>query len=120
MTDSYFGEIIFRYTRAQALDDGVLFDVSRHAIALGYDKRVPVAITQAVHEWCARRTDEAGRLANEQTVLDAAFRAIMAADREESGTNFTHPGFPDYGLRVEIGPGDDGEPVLTIGLPWDF
>lgn len=118
--DNPFGPVIFRYTRADAIGDGTLVDVSRHAhLACGYDKRVPVAITQTVHEWCASRTDEAGRLANERSVLLAARRAMQGA-REESFATFDHPGFPDYGLRVEIGPGDTGEPVLTIGIPWDF
>lgn len=48
-TDSIFGELIYSYTRAQALADGELVDVSQTAIEAGF--RVPVAITRAL--WAA-------------------------------------------------------------------
>jgi len=65
-----FGEPISIYTRRQALDDGVLVDVSEMAREAGF--RFPVALTRAAWEDCVswsdadskRQThqDEAGRL----------------------------------------------------------
>lgn len=43
---SFFGDVIAGYSRAQALEDGVLIDVSDTAREAGF--KFPVAITQAV------------------------------------------------------------------------
>ena len=43
-----FGESIYRYTRAQAIEDGVLVDVTETAREAGF--RCPVAITHAAWE----------------------------------------------------------------------
>ena len=43
-----FGELIFRYSRAEALSDGVLIDVSETAKETGF--RIPVALTRAENE----------------------------------------------------------------------
>jgi len=43
-----FGDVVFRYTRAQAIEDGVLVDVTPTARECGF--RLPVAVTQGV--WC--------------------------------------------------------------------
>lgn len=126
-------KVIFTYTRAQALADGVLIDVSDTAREAGF--KIPVALTSAVFEDCVRWTDadiqrrgvqdEAGRL------WDVLFMASMAARRPDSrdrssigyelvqiprfATPSTEP-IPVH-LKMIIGPGDDGEPVLTILLP---
>ncbi|MGH7939875.1 MAG: DUF6573 family protein [Limisphaerales bacterium] len=61
-----FGQIIYRYTRAQAIADGVQVDVSRTAKEAGI--RFPVFITRAVYEAFVtvppgvEAQDEAGRL----------------------------------------------------------
>ena len=44
--DAVFGEVIFSYTRAEAIADGVLVDVSETARETGFT--VPVALTRAV------------------------------------------------------------------------
>ena len=46
MTSSFFGPVIYAYTRADALRDGELVDVSAMAAEMGY--RVPVTVTRAV------------------------------------------------------------------------
>lgn len=121
--NSEWGDPIHSYSRAEAIADGTLCDASHAAHLLGYDKRVPVAVTAAVYAYCAAGRDIYDRGARLVSVLDAARQAILAAhsrDTEADRTDFLHPGFVDFGLHVEIGPGDAGEPVLTIGLPWDF
>ena len=42
-----FGEVIYSYTRKQAIEDGVLIDVSSMAEEAGF--KIPVAITAGVH-----------------------------------------------------------------------
>ena len=66
MEDDLFGEVIYSYTRKQALEDGVLVDVSELAKEAGF--RYPVAVTARVwHEWItppeqAIGQDQKGRL----------------------------------------------------------
>ena len=127
---SAFGPVIDQYTRTRAIEDGELVDVSVPAREAGF--RVPVALTRAVWADCVawseadnderRYQDEAGRLWD---VLTAAARAARCARNQGSfqysmlrmprrpgcrGTEFVR-------LKVIIGPGDRGEPVITILEP---
>ena len=43
-------EVIFTYTRAQAIEDGVLVDVTKEAKEYGF--RFPVAVTNRLWEDC--------------------------------------------------------------------
>jgi type I site-specific restriction endonuclease len=45
--DSFFGPVIYAYTRAQAIADGVLVDVTETAKETGF--KLPVVITEALH-----------------------------------------------------------------------
>ena len=68
-----FGPVISSYSRAQAIEDGVLIDVSEMAREAGF--KHPVALTSAAWEDCVawnsdnkkRQTyqDESGRLSSE-------------------------------------------------------
>lgn len=126
-----FGEPIHTYTREQAIDDGLLVDVSETAKEAGF--RFPVAITRAAFADCVewsdvdskRQThqDEAGRL------WDVLWMAMIAArrggDRQTlqfqlyrvpRGGRGTRPRLVE--LVAHIGAGDlGGEPVITIMLP---
>lgn len=129
-TDTIFGDAIYRYTRAQAIADGVLVDVTEIAREAGF--RIHVALTTAVWSqavaWSdadsARQTlqDEAGRL------WDVVWMAYIAARRASGGCQvpFQLHVVPRGGsatrprlmqLHMHIGPGDDGEPVITIMTP---
>jgi len=118
--------LVHAYTRAQALEDGCLVDVSETAREAGF--RVPVALTAAVWADCVAwdnerevcYQDESGRLWD---VLSMAFfhaRAHGDADR----LHFSLLRVRSGGLRpalvrlvLRVGPGDGGEPVLTIMQP---
>lgn len=125
-----FGELIYSFSRAQALEDGVLIDVTETAHEVGF--RLPVALTSAAWhqtvEWTEADTrrqtpqDEAGRL------WDVIWMAYLAARRASGGcrVQFNVLVVPRGGaarrprlmtLTMNIGPGDDGEPVITIMLP---
>lgn len=130
-SSSPFGEVIYTYTRAQALADGVLVDVSQTAREAGF--RWPVALTRAAWEDCvawseddSRRQvhqDESGRLWD---VLWMAMNAIRRSSGGASQTLFQLYRVPCDGecqgallvtLKLVAGPGDAGEPVITIMLP---
>ena len=131
--DPFFGPIIYAYTRAQAIADGVLVDVSETAKQTGF--KLPVAITDALHgRLTSTRADQAlgqdydGRLWD---VLWLAAFTIKLADRGSDTVNFTvvlqeaearsgQPQNTDLRLRAVCSPGDEGEPVVTIGFPEDF
>ncbi|MGZ2743098.1 DUF6573 family protein [Burkholderia stagnalis] len=124
-----FGELIHVYTRARAIADGVLFDVSEVAGEMGF--RVPVATTAAVWSDCVTWSaddsdsevmqDERGRLWD---LLWSAFNSARCA-RGQQRITFQHSRVPRDGqsvrpktitLLLAIGPGDSGEPVMTISV----
>lgn len=126
---SPFGPVIYGYSRAQAISDGVLVDVSVMAKEVGFS--VPVALTSAAWSDCvewrerdsSRQTqqDEPGRL------WDVLWMAHLAARRAPGGTvAFTLYRVPRGGrgrmsrkvtLHMHIGPGDTEEPVITVMMP---
>lgn len=55
-----FGEAISTYTRAQAIEDGVLVDVSEIAKEAGF--KFPVAVTRAAWADCVEWSDEDNKL----------------------------------------------------------
>jgi hypothetical protein len=127
----FFGEVISVYTRAQALADGVLIDAGSMAREAGF--RWPVAITAGAWAECIawddadseRQThqDQSGRL------WDVLFMAAYAARANANAGPellFELYRVPRDGqateaelttLKLVVGPGDGGEPVMTILLP---
>lgn len=125
----FWGTPIHVYTRAEALADGVLIDVTETAREAGF--RLPVAMTTGVWSEAVAWSDdpllllpvgqdEKGRL------RDVLMQACLAARRarDESVLTFdllrvtdpaTRP--QKITLRMAIAPGDGGEPVITILLP---
>lgn len=123
-----WGEVISIYTRAQAIEDGILIDVTETAREAGFGW--PVAITRAAWAGCVEWTeqdskrqtyqDEAGRL------WDVIYMASLAARRGGNQIMFQLYRLPRGGrgvrprltsLQMHCGPGDKGEPVITIMLP---
>jgi hypothetical protein len=131
--DPFFSPVIYAYTRAQALADGVLVDVTETAKEAGF--KLPVAITEALHcRLSPTKADQSlgqdfeGRLWD---VLWLAAFTIKLADRGTDTVNFTvsmqeadaksgGPHTTELHIRSICGPGDEGEPVVTIGFPEDF
>ena len=122
-----FGPVIHSYSRADAIRDGVLVDVTDAATEAGF--RVPVALTAAAHHdaviWNpanGAHQDPTGRL------WDVLMTARQAAGWEPGAQRVTFhvlrvPNQPGEqvatltALDLHIGPGDDAEPVITILLP---
>jgi hypothetical protein len=119
-------DLIHRYTRADALRDGVLIDVSAMAREAGF--KFPVALTAAVWAKCVTvppgvlGQDEAGRLWDVLTMLRFAVRGQSGGAREvRFGVHVRNDNRdrtpPLVRLKAICGPGNDGEPVLTVMLP---
>jgi len=128
--ESIFGDVIYSYTRTQAIEDGVLVDAGPMAQEAGF--KWPVALTSAVWEDCVVWTDadseaqvhqdQTGRLFD---VLFMARHAIHASRNESDRLMVQLYRVPRDGqstdaeittLKMIVGPGDNGEPVITILL----
>jgi Family of unknown function (DUF6573) len=118
-------EVIYSYTRAQAIEDGVLVDVSGTAKEAGI--KYPVALTATMYGKYVEvpdgvtGQDEAGRL------WDILWMFRTAAARFTGDTLLfklyvrNHNGELSRSdlvtLKAVCGPGDHSEPVITIMLP---
>ena len=119
--------VIFSYTRAQAIEDGVLVDLTDWAKETGF--KVPVACTSTVWQGYvvpppgteSFGQSERGRAHDLLWLLFLAMKAskntgqdqilykvlfLMAPNKTEEVT-----------LKAHFGSGDDGEPVVTITMP---
>ncbi len=117
-------EIIHSYSRAQALEDGVLVDLTEWAKEAGFS--IPVAVTRGVWnildpspELQKEGQDVAGRAWDMLVVLRVAIQGISGSDEVHFAPLFIRkPGGPAVPVRIwsKVGPGDRGEPVLTVML----
>ncbi|WP_435010199.1 DUF6573 family protein [Tundrisphaera lichenicola] len=117
--------VIFSYTRAEAIADGVLVDVSKMAKEAGL--KYPVALTSGVWAECVavpegvEGQDEDGRLWDVLFMLTWFIRRGNGGDRVDFGVHVRKDNAekipPLVKLYALCGPGDDGEPVITIMLP---
>ena len=130
-------DIISTYTRADAIADGYLTDVTEAARETGF--RYPVAITRAAWEDCCAWTDadearkqgrtcqdERGRLHDVLWMAFCAARRARIECRSDTIILYELRRVPRQGkgvmprrvaLKAICGPGDDARPVITIMLP---
>lgn len=117
--------VVSKYKRAQALEDGVLVEVPLDIAELSAFKW-PIALTAgawaACVDWPADDTTDTEQ-DRVYEVLKDAWMAVRRMDRASASAHFStsrriprqpHPS--DVALTVYAGPGDDGEPVITIAL----
>lgn len=115
-------DLIHVYTRAQALEDGFLVDVTTAAAEAGF--HAPTALTYAawtiIENIPARLkgfNDLQGRL------WDVLWLASLAARRNPQSSQIAfrvilpHGRYQYQDFKLVCGPGDAGELVLTIMLP---
>ena len=126
-TENLFGPVVSIYTREDAITDGVLKDVTETAKEAGF--KVPVAVTNAA--WAGIITpDERARKHGQSTegrLWDALYMLYVAIRNTPRGTtNTIYYKFiaimkerqrREITLKAHCGPGDHGEPVITIMLP---
>ena len=119
--------VIYSYTRAQAIEDGVLIDITADAQAHGF-KAHTVVTDNLYHSYITppaglegEGQSSSGRLHDLFMVLRTAILGKSATDYLELDVLFLMT--PGRHERVRIiavvGPGDHGEPVMTIMLPGD-
>ena len=130
-TESFFGNVISSYSRAQAIEDGVLVEAGPMAQDAGFNW--PVAITYGAWVDCVAWTeedshqqvhqDQSGRLWDVlymashaiRTSGDAGDRLLFQLYRVARDGHSTDAELVT--LKLIVGPGDAGEPVITILLP---
>ena len=121
-----YDNILHTYSRREAIDDGILIDVTDTAKEAGF--KMPVAITSTV--WAAyvvvpngvEGQDEQGRLWDVIMMLRFAIRSstgpgailhyrlyVRNDNREQDA--------PPVELKAVCGPNDDGTPCVTVMLP---
>jgi len=129
-TNGIFGDVIFTYSRAQAIEDGVLIDITTDASKAGF--KIPVAVTDTVWNkyiaWTDKDTQQQtiqhldGRLWDVLSMLRFAITKaqnsacvfyklnVVPRDGKSNKAKLTQ-------LKAVIGAGDNGEAVITIMLP---
>jgi hypothetical protein len=142
MTDAMreiFGEPISTYTRAQAIEDGVLIEISTTAREAGIVW--PVAMTAAAWADCVEWTDatekrkgytgqsESGRLWDvcwmlSRVVLRAARQGLQASPANPMYVEMLRTPREGRGIKPRlvhlkfiVGPDDNGRPCITVMLP---
>ncbi len=130
-TASFFAdaEVIHTYSRAQGIDDGVLVDLRQVDVGAVEEAgfKYPVACTAEVFVQCIDLTKAATRAGNDikGRLWDVLWMLKCAIRRS---TNTTRINFTVAVVRERVrptptqlvavcGPGDNGEPVITIMFP---
>jgi len=132
---SPFGEVIFAYTRSDAIRDGVLVEIPG-GLCREAGFSVPVAVTASVGDlidpgnleempgqsvegrtwdllWMCGCAARSTREQHRSVVLFPC--TFLLAEETRDGSVITE--HRTETLRAVCGPGDDGEPVVTIMLP---
>ena len=112
LSHEIFGEPICCYSRAEALADGVLVDVSERARRAGI--KYPTACTHSV--WSLIGTMPEACTAEESVRLAEVLTAMLTAIRRGGVRGTDRVVFEALGasLWAQCGPGDTAAPVLTI------
>jgi hypothetical protein len=124
--DSPFGEVIYAYTRAQAIADGVQVEVSKLATEAGI--RFPVFLTRGVYDQFVTvpegvtGQDETGRLWDILTMLKFAIRRSRAGvDRIPVALYVRNDNRAAKLIKLIATCGaldmDDPQPAITVMLP---
>ena len=128
MTTDKDWNVIYSYTRAQAIEDGVLIDITADAQAHGF--KVHTVVTDNLYHRYVEvpsgldrsyGQSVTGRLHDLLTLALFAARSSKGTDRVYFKVSFLMgPGRSEtVDIIAHIGPGDNAEPVLTIMLPED-
>jgi hypothetical protein len=129
------GDLIHSYTRAQAIEDGVLVDVSETAREAGF--KWPVAVTRVVWDGYITPDDRSRKFGQSERgrLWDVLWMLYCAIKNQRYRDNFQSSISDKRCLHYSLyfimkekqrrlvtlksvsGPGDNGEPVITIMLP---
>jgi hypothetical protein len=116
-SNSTFGEIIYSYSRAQAIEDGALVDLSQFQTIRAHWKH-NLACTDTVWgaiEYAVQHGKDFEGICHDISVV--AKLAIRRAAPGQTTILFTVLiGHARKDLKLHIGAGDDAKPVLTLML----
>jgi hypothetical protein len=120
-TDSIFGDTIYAYTRAQALEDGVLVDLVANAPEVcGQHFKYPIACTAAIWDL----VDRAVKNTSAHNDLNGVVHDILHMSKHGRAVDASTRMFEviitgcgrkrNHQMKMVCGPGDQMEPVLTV------
>lgn len=110
-------DVIFRYTREQALEDGVLVNLTPWARLVGF--KIPVACTSELWHTLIEAPD------HETSHAQAVALLMRVRTEAEQGPDTDRIDFTQERNGETIGAyalchgGDHAEPVITIMMPWE-
>lgn len=107
-------EPIYTYTRAQAIKDGILFDVSEIAKTIGFAMHCAISIDVA--NALDFHTDES-QFQLRAHLMGIAWQIGKGDPNQFNDSNRIQYKLPKLNTVFHIGPGDEGEPVLTWCTP---
>lgn len=126
-------DYISTYSRADAILDGVLVDLSQHPATIELGIRCPIAMTQALHSdlvaWSEQDIELQGYQEESARAFDVLSMYVAAAKRHGLGRSsieyqlyaIPHDGVTREAVEVTvkavIHPGDQGEMVITLTRP---
>ena len=126
-------DIVYSYSRAQAIADGVLHDVSETAKQTGF--KLPVAVTDTIFQKFLLPSPELVEYGQscEARLLDllmVLYFMVRSLPRNHTGSRITFTVkflmdaekelYEEPVLTADCGPGDRGEAVITIMTEDDF
>lgn len=118
--NTLFGPVIYTYTRAQAIEDGQLIDISKTAKECGI--KYPTAVTSRVWNYMIdNESEKDNRQIDLKTwdVCSMLYYAIKFSNTSANSLLYTMVRISDgeetdVRLKAVCGPGDNLEPVFTI------
>jgi len=126
--NAIFGDVIYAYSRAQAIEDGVLVDFSYPesdtAPVCRQHFKFPVAATASVFAVMQKAVDNRNYCNSYAGILHDMLWMSRAAGRKLDESTVVFPVIiagvgrrRNFEFKLVVGPGDQGEPVITIMLP---
>ena len=126
--ESIFGKVIYKYSREQALEDGVLVDVTETAKQASI--RYPTAVTERLWNGYIEPTEKLKEMGQsiQGRLWDVLYMFAIAGRSTPKGCNelLYSVGFLIENnksskthvvkIKAVIGPGDTAEPVITLML----
>lgn len=123
LKDQPFGPVIFSYTRKEAIADGVLVDITDIARRVGFTLHTAVtcgavaALTEMIRRRRPGDFEKYPLYRIQASTLWAMLEVLHEQIARQTGSadrlNFE---CGDLKLWAHVGPGDEGEPVLTVML----
>ncbi|AWI08327.1 DUF6573 family protein [Ereboglobus luteus] len=111
-----FGGVIYSYTRKQAINDGVLVDLSNYEVVKQHWK-LPIACTDTLWQTieAAMRQDDSQDISGIlHDISTMAKLQIRGADTSDVVLFDVKLGKETHKLKLHMGPGDTPDQVLTL------